>query len=253
MYDDEAMRKRLVKGDVGEALFRYWFEENVGSLTNLRLLHWGYFPFGIVKDEEKRKLLKKQSDPDYAIVNRKDESKPILGVSVNAQAHPYDIHSTMGGDCVKCPRSLSCYDRKEENMWFNAFNIKNDYVKFSNQNSARVVLAVLLVSSIATVAAWVSANDLARVVHDYVQGGPEAVEDKKGLADFLAKLGARDRVKQFLWLWHQEVLDGKTRSFITGGWSNFGRPRPVYCVDMKLAMSPDQFVNSVRNMDRRGA
>jgi hypothetical protein len=251
MYDDAAMKRRLVKGDVGEALFRYWFDKNVGQLSNLRLVHWGYFPLGIVTDEAKRKQLKTQSDPDYALVRRSDESKPLVGISVNSQNKPYNVHSTMGGFCVKCPRAISCYDYNEENLWFNEFNIKSDYAKFTAAHGVEVVLASLIASSIANVAKWVSDNTLEKEVHDYVQGGAEVVDDKAKLDGFIAKLAGRrqGRVKEFVWLLHSEVLDGRVPSFITGGWSNYGRPRLVYCVDMKLSRDKDSFISYLKSLD----
>lgn len=251
MYDDEAMKRRLVKGDVGEALFRRWFDKNVGHLENIRLVHWGYYPLGVVKDEEKRKLLKQQSDPDYALVRGNAPNKPLRGISVNSQSRPYDIRSTMGGDCIKCPRSTSCYDGNEQNLWYNEFNIRSDYTKFSQQNGVEVALASLIVGSLNTVAQRVSEGGLEQVVHDYVQGGEEAVDDKDGLAAFLKQLEKRERVKNFRWLLHSEVRDGKVSSFITGGWSNRGRPRLVYCVDMKLSRDQKSFVQSVRGLDVR--
>lgn len=250
-YDDDAMKRRLVKGDIGEAYFRLWFETNIGELKNTKLIHQGYNPQGIVRDEKKRKLLKQNSDPDFAIVHKKNKKIPLLGISVNLQKKPYTCHSTMGGFCIKCPRAKRCFDNKEENLWYNAFNIDADYVKFSDKHKVNVILVSLFNSAVDSMSKWISENNYDVLLHDYVDSGQEKAMKHEGWDEFYKKLISRTRVKDVKWLLHSDVLNKKVPSFITGGWSNFGRPREVFCIDIKLAKTQDNFISYIHKLDSK--
>lgn len=195
-------------------------------------------------------MLKSRSDPDFALVRRDDEKTPIIGISVNLQKKPYTCHSTMGGYCIKCPRADSCFDYNENNLWYNEFNINSDYVKFASEHNVEVILVSLFNSAIDTIAKWVLENNYEILLHDYVERGSEEVNTRDGWEEFYKKFTSRKRVKDLKWLKHSEVRSGKVPSFITGGWSNFGRPREVFCIDMNLAKSPEEFVEYIKQIDK---
>lgn len=98
MYTPEKMETNLLRGDIGEAFFRLWFENHA---NNVILRQFGFNPQGVV--DVAKKELKKQSFPDFAIFDNSLE-KPILGISINTQKGAYNVYATAAPYCFKCPR-----------------------------------------------------------------------------------------------------------------------------------------------------
>lgn len=244
------MEKQLRKGDLGEALFREWAERNLNNILLDKgwiLEQQGFNPGGFV-DLTEKKDLKKSSDPDFAIYSV-DTGLPVVGISINSQKNWYSAKSTMGGYCIKCPRAWRCIDGNEENLWYNKYNITNDYVQFKERfNNIDVILLTPKVN-LDSMIKWVKKEHYEDVVHSYIYGGMDKV-DKKDREKFLHYLrhGRRSvnwqRSMEVRWILHSELeeLDeeynvsaGKTPYWITGGRSQFGRPREVCCVDVNLS------------------
>lgn len=264
MYYQKGMEIRLRKGDVGEALFREWFERKFGSLAESKgftIEQQGFNPGGF-QDITEKGHLKQKNDPDFAIYPEKSE-KPLVGISINTQAKLYTVDSSMGKGCIKCPRAYSCYDGFEGNLWYNKYNL-SDYYKFEQTFHVETCMVTLLVNA-GSIAKWVEDNKLEPLVHAYIlDGGQQLIDkEKKALADLLKYLrqGRRknwERPLQIRWLLRSELDEitptkssaaaGKIPYWTTGGRVERGRPRPICCIDSKLARNEKQFIQFVTKL-----
>lgn len=258
MYYREGMERRLRKGDVGEALFREWFERKLGSLSSrgYELEQQGFNPGGFV-DRTTKGHLKEKSDPDFAIYSLKTE-KPIVGISTNTQAKFYTAESSMGGGCIKCPRAYSCHNGNERNLWYNKYNL-SDYAKFEEKFNAETCMITLLVS-VDSIARWVEQQAYEDLTHAYIfDGGRSLKNTQKGqLEEFVEFLrhGRRKgwgRRMEIKWVLRSELAEitpekpsaprGRIPFWTTGGRVERGRPRPVCCVDAKYARGEQELIS----------
>jgi hypothetical protein len=264
MYYQKGMEIRLRKGDVGEAIFRNWFERKLGDLARSRRItieQQGFNPGGFLDISEKGHL-KQKNDPDFAIYPEKSE-KPLVGISINTQAKLYTVDSSMGKGCIKCPRAYSCYDGFEGNLWYNEYNL-SDYYKFEHRFNVETCMVTLLVNA-ASIAKWVEDNKMEHLIYAYILDGGQHLtsKEKEALADLLKYLrqGRRknwERPLQIRWLLRSELDEitpmkssvdaGKIRYWTTGGRVERGRPRPICCVDSKLARNEGQLIQFLTNL-----
>lgn len=248
------MQRQLRRGNVGEALFRLWTEDHATDFPHLEFRQQGYNPHGVVDVDAKRSHLKKSSDPDFAVVRPGSEPPQyLIGVSVNTQKRPYTAASTMGGLCIRCPRAVSCLDGHEANVWYNRYNITNDYPQFRARFAGiDVVLATLWVPSIDTIFNRVKKMGVEELLLEYIRGGVKAIAGGDGdrLLEYL-RYGHRTKKRRNLrvvYALHSQLVSGEVPSFITGGLSQFGRPREVCCVDVRHAHSEDQLVAFLKGL-----
>ncbi len=249
-YTYEKMDRQLRAGNVGEAIFRLWYDERAGYFPQVSLIQQGYNPEGIIPVGDKREQLMKKSDPDFALVSS-DQADPqlaprIVGISINCQRRPYDRLSTMGGYCIKCPRAHSCYDGHEQNIWYNSYNIENDYPQFRERFGGADVVLVTLFLDPTTIYKWIQQEGLEDLLLTYIYAGRAGIEGHPRAEELLRYLayGKRKGVRRkarLVWLLHSEIAEGKVPWFQTGGQSQYGRPRMVHCVDMKAARDEDAF------------
>lgn len=257
MYYRKGMERRLRKGDVGEALFREWFERTLGSSFNsqgLTLEQQGYNPGGFRELSEKH--LKVESDPDFAIYSKNRE--PLLGISINAQKGLYTVESAMGGNCIRCPRALSCADGKEGNLWYNKYNL-SDYEKFGQRFNVEICMVSLLVN-VGGIYRWVAKNSYENLVHAYIFDGGASLPVKKrekikDIVHFMRHNGRKtwDRPMEVKFVLHSQLVEitpekpnvqeGKIPFWTAGGRVERGRPRPVCCVDAKHARNEQALIN----------
>lgn len=257
MYYREGMEKRLRKGDVGEALFREWFDRSLRDLSSrgYKLEQQGFNPGGFV--DRSGKNLKAASDPDFAIYSQKIKM-PIVGISINTQKKFYTADSAMGKNCIKCPRAYNCHNGNEMNLWYNKYNL-SDYDKFEQRFNVETCMVTLLVN-VDSITQWVEKHGLEDIVHAYIfDGGTNLLgTDRKKLEEFknVLRHGQRkgwERPIEIVWLFRSEldeitpvrtsVPKGKIPFWTAGGRVERGRPRPVCCVDSKYARGQQELVN----------
>jgi hypothetical protein len=241
MYTLKKMRSNLLKGDVGEAFFKHWCEQNIDVIKGVVAEQFGYNPKDVVNIKSKREILLSESFPDFAVFKRSDtkRKKPLLGISVNTQSKGYTIDSTMGGFCCECPRRKSCVAGTEQNLWYNQYNITNDYPSFKSKYGADVILVTLFITWRDAVFKFVKANHLEPVVKRYLVGGRKAVKDSEAGKKFLQRLiftgnTSTPRPYDMRWLALVDIEQNPSKYQVTGGLSQYGRPRKVYCVDYDL-------------------
>src|SRR5688572_18286446 len=250
MYTQEKMDHQLRAGNAAEAVFRFWFEEHAAAFPRIKLIQQGYNPTGVIPVGDKREHLMKQSDPDFAIVPADAEdlelAPRILGISINSQKRPYDRLSTMGGHCIKCPRAFSCYDGNEKNLWYNSYNIENDYPQFRERFGGADVALVTLFFDPTPLYTWVQNQDMDDLLLSYIYAGRDGVREEARTEDLMRRIafGHRRAVRRtfdLVWLLHSEIAGGNVTWFQTGGRSQYGRPRMVHCEDMRAARDEASF------------
>jgi hypothetical protein len=261
------MEKRLRKGDIGEAIFREWLERRLGELllsSGCVLEQQGFNPYGFVDRSEKGHL-KEKNDPDFAIYSVRT-GRPIVGISVNTQAKYYTAESAMGKLCIKCPRSHSCYNSKEQNLWYNKYNL-SDYAKFEQRFGVETCMVTLIVR-VDSIARWVEKQGYEDVVHAYIFDGGRSLpaRDVKKLEEFLQYLrhGGRkgwDRPVEIRWILRSELreitpsnpaLSEKGIPFwTTGGRVERGKPREVCCVDARLARCESELIEYLSTLIKK--
>ncbi len=249
-YTSDKMERQLRKGNVAEALFRLWTEDHAALLPNLTFRQQGYNPAEIVGVEAKRDELKRKSDPDFAAI-RKGTKAPeyVVGISVNGQKSGYTAASTMGGLCIRCPRGLSCLDGHESNVWYNRYNITNDYPQFRQRYAGiDVVLVTIMLPSIDTIFGKVRELGWESLVFDYIVGGSAEIEGSPQADEMMTYLrfGSRGKTRRHLevrYVLQSDLESGAVPHFVTGGLSQYGRPREVCCVDIRLTHGEDQLLD----------
>jgi len=267
MYYREGMEKRLRKGEVGEAIFREWFNRKLGEFCSSRgyvLEQQGFNPGGFVDVGEKRHL-KETSDPDFALYP-KQTRKPIVGISINTQEKFYTADSAMGKGCIKCPRAYSCHNGNERNLWFNKYNL-SDYAKFEEKFNVETCMVTLFVS-VDSVARWIERKAYEDLTHAYIFDGGRTLTNaqKEQLKEFLNFLrhGQRkgwERRLEIRWMFRSELTEitperpsapqGKIPFWTTGGRVERGRPRPVCCVNAKHARDEKELIDHITSLASR--
>src|SRR5207253_9097543 len=135
-------------GNVAEAIFKYWYEEYVRN-SALTLAQLSYNPQGRSSGEEKVKLLKCLArSTDFCLYDAGSEPgaiRPVLGISVNQHAKGYSMWEARSAPgCWTCARKMQqpCYDKQISNVWFNKYNIDNDYKNFHDTYKVEIVLVI---------------------------------------------------------------------------------------------------------------
>lgn len=276
MYDPETMDRNLAIGDAGEALFRYWYETNCDGLNDIVLDQFGYNPEGRISDEEKSEMLKELADStDFALFEKEDyeengvEADPILGISINTQKEWYDMDNNPGvkldytseildhndWGCFTCPRAQQCYNGELENLWYNEYNISNDYKLFVDQYD----VDVLMISIISTTPYNVRSNfkddeKMFDACYRYLNYGEDALDNKK-VVEFLDYLAFDQRYKdrteprkeQFHFVLRSQLLEqiGEDDFHVTE--ASIGSFRPVACVKSSLAGDEQELIEFLSN------
>ena len=158
MYTRALMQRNLTTGNVAEAFFRLWWAERFSDVRKIALGQHGYNPEGIVEGREKAEMLKRlPQSPDFALYGADERSSPkghpLLGISINSQADLYTMANARSPvHCFSCGRAPRCYQAAVTtgdgygNLWFNRYNITNDYRLFTELSGAPVVLVTIVAS-----------------------------------------------------------------------------------------------------------
>jgi len=274
MYDPETMDRNLAIGDAGEALFRYWFETHCDGLDDVVLDQLGYNPEGRVSDEEKSEMLKELADStDFALFDKEDyeedgaEAEPILGISINTQKGWYDMDNNPGvkldytsdildrndWGCYTCPRAQRCYDGELENLWYNEYNISNDYKLFVDEYD----VDVLMVSIISTTPynirrKFKNDDEMFDACYRYLRHGEDALDNEQ-VVDFLDYLAFDQRYKnrtepreeQFNFVLRSQLLDLIDEEDFHVTEASMGAFRPVACIDGGVARDEQELIEYI--------
>lgn len=270
MYTPRKMARNLGIGNIGEAFFRYWYETHCNELDDLSLRQFGYNPEGIVVGEEKKEMLKQlERSTDFAIYRAVDldedpqEAKPILGISVNTQKYTYTMSQARApkmeykGEswgCFNCPRGNRCFDHEIGNLWYNEYNISNDYLLFRNEFGADVLLITIISKMPYTV--WngkIKKGEFDDELRRYLLDGKFSISESQDVVDFLDYLlflraqVTSPRDYEIVWLSYSDILSGKIRYHITGAPVSRGRPRPVVCIDLINSRSERELIKFIED------
>jgi hypothetical protein len=267
-YPEARMDRNLTAGNVGEAYFRLWWDENVHPVApELALIQFGYNPEGIQVGPQKVEMLKTlKRSPDFAVVRRSDlggEAMPIVGISLNGQARPYTMkQATSPVACFTCPRQKPCFEAAtgsggefRGNLWFNEYNVKNDYRLFTEEFGVGVIMVTILAPFVSRLVRDVKAN-YARECRNAILGAWDDESDIAGFTNFLRHEAGtprrRRRRREIHWIMHEELATGTAPSHLTGGNASHGRPRPVRCVDVDVAHTEEELISVLRSLGDRG-
>jgi len=276
MYTPSKMTRNLVRGNVGEAFFRYWYETNCYGLDDLTLRQFGYNPDGIIVGEEKKEMLKRlERSTDFAIYRvadleeNPDEAAPILGISINTQHSPFTMYQARTPKmnyngkiwgCYNCPRGKRCFNGDVNNIWFNEYNISNDYRLFIDEFKVDVIL-VTIISKMPNLIwnARIKRGIYEKELREYLFGGYKSIIKNKDIIKFLDYLLFDQRYKdrthtrnyQLVWLKYSDILEGKINYHITGAPVSRGLPRPVVCIDLKNASSERTLIKFIEGFSKR--
>lgn len=270
MYTPSKMTRNLVMGNVGEAFFRYWYETNLQGIDDLTLRQFGYNPEGIVVGEDKVDMLKRlERSTDFAIYRVADleespkVAEPILGVSINTQKTPFTMYQSRapkydyrGGvwGCYNCPRGKPCYNGNIENLWFNEYNISNDYKLFHEEFKVDVIMVSIL-SKIPNIVfnGRIRKGQHEKELREYLLEGSPAIEKNHDIVNFLDyllfdgryKKRTRPRDYDIVWLKYSDILKGKITYHITGAPVSQGRQRPVACMELKYSRPEEELIELI--------
>ncbi len=257
MYTREDMARRLGRGNVAEAFFRFWYEENVGpKADNLVLQQFGYNPEGIVVGRKKVEMLKRlPRSPDYSLFKADEletpEERPMLGISVNGQGRYYTMWNAVSPPlCHKCARKAQedCYEKRIGNLWYNQYNITNDYLLFTESFGAEVVLASIVAPWFDGVYKRIIAENLEEAALRYIRSGRANPDDQiLRLVDLLTleqrgRVHTRARNYSLQWLPYEDVRAGKVPQSVAGGPVSQGI-RKVVCIDSQQAGNEKDLVD----------
>lgn len=263
MYTPEVMERNLGVGNIGEACFRSWFERRVMSAAlGVTLEHYGYNPDGLVVGRDKVEMLKALAkSPDFVLISTAAASArvPLLGISVNSQSSLYTMHDARAPWlCHTCARNAQqdCYEEKIGNLWFNRYNIDNDYKGFVEAFGVDVLLVTIQAAWFGRVFKQVKEAGLEGAALRFIRNGRSQVENglrssQDDVERFLTLLtkerrGARDRKLKVVWLSYQGILNGRVPYSVAAGQSQFGRPREVVCVNSAMGQSEESLVDLLR-------
>lgn len=298
MYSPDTMKRNLSYGNIAEAMFRLWYEKNARRTKSTRLLQIGYNPDGTVPVTEKPWLVEK-SDPDFALVRLNGAGEPgaaLYGVSINAQQRPYYIGSTAGGLCSidvrardavgrrrSCPQVFDCHDLNPQlgRLWYNQWNVDNDYPRFLEKSGAvDVVLVTLVTNRPERLHHWLhpkpkeevagqvgakkrtkgmSADERAAVekaIWQYLKGGLSGCEDRETAERFLRYLEFSNKKQPVLtdfgirWFLLSDILNRRVEWWLTASATfQSGRPPQKYCVPEAAARREADLVSFLAGVD----
>lgn len=274
MYDPETMDRNLAIGDAGEALFRYWFETNCSGLDDVVLAQFGYNPEGIVDDPDKKEMLKEHEDaPDFALFRQTEyerqgvEADPLLGISINTQKSWYDMDNGPGvkldyeseiledtdWGCYTCPEAEDCYEGNLRNLWYNEYNISNDYRLFVEEYDVDVLMVSLISTTPYNTRRKFSENDeMFDACYRYLNEGEGALSEDS-VVDFLDYLAFDQRYKdrtepreeEIAFVRYSDIVDRIDDDSIHVTQSSVGSFRPIACVDGEMAEGENDLVEAL--------
>lgn len=242
------MERNLFLGNIGEGFFRYWFEDQIAPLSDeFTIGQFGYNPEGVVVGPEKVELLKSLTrSPDFALFGRKDlgtpSERPLLGISVNVQKQLYTMHNARAPAlCWRCARGVQeeCYRRNVGNLWFNQYNITNDYFGFVRLFEVDVLLVSIIATWPGAVLSGIQRYSLEDNLFGFINHGleEEPTSEMGKCIDILMfdqrYKEKRRRPYELRWIPYSRLLRQEIPQSIAGAPVNVGIPRKVVCVDMK--------------------
>lgn len=263
MYTPAVMQRNLGVGNICEAFFRAWYERNVERETRVATLeHYGYNPDGLVVGREKVEMLKQlRESPDYVLLSTTDATArtPVLGISVNSQNSLYTMHHARAPWlCHACSRGVqqACYEKKIGNLWFNRYNIDNDYRGFVGGFGVDVALVTVVASWFRSVFEKVKEEGLEPVALSYIRHGrspPPGVTSTPAsetgrLIELLMNQNRGRTARKYVlyWMPYKRVIDGSIPYSIAGGQGQYGRPREVVCVDATRGSDEQSLIQTLR-------
>lgn len=276
MYDPETMDRNLAIGDAGEALFRYWYETNCYGLDDVVLDQFGYNPQGVIAEEDKAEMLKEHEDaPDFALFDRDEyeqegtDADPLVGISINTQKEWYDMDNGPGvkldykseildgkdWGCYTCPRADSCYAGELKNLWYNEYNISNDYRLFTEEYDVDVVMISIISTTPYNARRKFQEDDrMFDACYRYLMHGENAVS-KKSVVDFLDYLAFDQRYKnrteprdeEFAFVRRSQIIDQLAEDSFHVTQSSVGGFRAVACIDSSMVADEGDLVNTLAN------
>jgi len=279
MYDPDTMDRNLAIGDAGEALFRYWFETNCYGLEDIVLAQFGYNPEGIVADEDKKEMLKEHEDaPDFALFDRNDyeengiEADPLVGISINTQKNWYDMDNGPGvkldyeseildsteWGCYTCPRADNCYEGDLNNLWYNEYNISNDYRMFVEEYGVDVVMvSIISTTPYNARRKFQEDEEMFDACYRYLKEGENALP-KDSVVDFLDYLAFDQRYKnrteprdqEIVFVTRGDIIDRLDEDFFHVTQSSVGGFRAVACVDSTMARNVSELVDTLASYSK---
>lgn len=274
MYTRDRMVRNLGVGTIAEAFFRTWWEENLGTVAEITLSQFGYNPEGIVVGREKADMLKRlPRSPDFAVFRTEDlgtpREYPLVGISVNSQEKLYHMRTaTSPADCYVCPRASDCHkvatglpSSFPGNLWYNHYNITNDYRIFVEKFAADVLLVSII--SRTPSAVWNAVKKKNRKkklgfteveIRALINGETLAGDGIEKLREYLifkrGKSSSGRRTRQLFWYEYSDLYGQRVPYSITGAPVNQGRPRPVACVNVQLAKSEEELIEQLMKLAR---
>jgi hypothetical protein len=249
-YTRRGMERRLGRGNVGEAVLRLWMEDHLAELSGRRLefVQWGFNPADLVEIEDKREELLARSDPDFVLVEAGRYSEPLLGVSSNSQKGPYNATHHMGGGCIRCPHARSCVDGEVRTIWYNEYNITNDYPKFVSRTGALdVLLVTILLPSLDSAAGWIKKHELETALFGLITGLPSGTATEASEHDRVVQYlrygarGSTPRPYEVFWETLSGIQNGRVATNRTGSRTQAGPPKKVVCVLCSELRGEDDF------------
>jgi len=261
MYTRERMERNLGVGNIAEAFFRYWYEQSIApKRPDLVIAQFGYNPEGLVFGPRKVEMLKElRESPDFALFRKADlgtaHERPIIGISVNGQGDLYTMHNARAPWlCWACARRVQqeCYEERIGNLWFNRYNITNDYRGFRELFDRDVVLVSVIAKWFKSVFSKVRKAGLETAALTYIKKGlgTEPSPDVKSFIDMLTQIHrgnwkVEPRKYEIRWLLHSDVYDGKIPHSVAGAPVNVGLPREVVCIDVNNARGERELVDFI--------
>jgi hypothetical protein len=274
MYDPETMDRNLAIGDAGEALFRYWFETTCSGLDDVVLKQFGYNPEGIIADEEKKEMLKKHEDaPDFVLFDSNEferhgvEADPLVGISINTQKNWYDMDNGPGAKldyeseildhtnwgCHTCPRANACYEGALQNLWYNEYNISNDYRLFVDEYGVDVIMVSIISTTPYNLRRKFQDDDeMFDACYRYLNSGEDEL-DSQSVIDFLDYLAfdqrysdrSQPREKEMVFVRRSEILKRLDSDMFHVTQSSVGGFRAVACVDSDIVEDEESLVETL--------
>lgn len=267
MYTEAAMADRVIRGDVGEALFRILADRHL-SLEQTRLVQWGYNPNGVIDPEVRGDDPALWSGPDFALVeaDAPDDlaaAKPLVGISINTQAAPYSIHSTRGAGCRGCPDADPCAQLEIVRTWFNLVNVTNDYRRFFEEYGVDVLMVTLFLNWRDRAVKWLREHGLDEPLKTYIVAGPTAAEGDEDVeaARSYVEQGARGTARRLYalrWGWWSSLASGELETGERALYSTFGfaqtasRPPMKLCVPFDALHDEESAWQALREIDSGG-
>lgn len=255
------MANRVIRGDVGEALFRLLAEKNL-SPENTRLEQWGYNPDGVIEPLERGADPALWSGPDFALVPADApadirQASPWVGISINTQALPYTVHSSREAGCLGCPELEPCAARERLRTWFNLLNVSNDYRRFHAEYEVDVAMITLFFEWRSSAVKWLKRPGRAEALKRYIIGGEAACDEDSETAaarsyiEFGGRAGS-NRGFALRWVWWSELASGLIPFYGTFGFAQTARAPMKLCVPFDELHDEGSLWQALADVDAAG-